>query len=109
MLAGCIPYPHIQHDYPEIFGQLISPIGLPHDGSPEHVPAMLSSQKQAECDKFIDHAQIADGYLCKLTHFVSVFVFSEVFRGFFVPSPRERSDRRALSNAPHVEIRPVSA
>ena len=27
-----------------------------------------------------------------------------MFRGFFVPSLRERSDRRALSNAPHVEI-----
>ena len=48
-------------------------------------------KKQAECDKFIDHAQIADGYLCELAHFVSVFVFlrsvSEAFS-----SPRHVSE-----------------
>ena len=31
-------------------------------------------KKQAECDKFIDHAQIADGYFCVHAYFVSVIV-----------------------------------
>ena len=26
-LAGCLPYPHAQHDYPEISGELVGPSG----------------------------------------------------------------------------------
>ena len=41
-------------------------------------------KRQAECDKFIDHAQIAVGYFCERPHLVSVFVLRAGFRGFFV-------------------------
>ena len=55
-------------------------------------------KKQAECDKFIDHAQIAVGYFCERPHLVSVFVLeSWVSEDFFVSAWDDRSDRKSAN------------